>query len=144
MTSAASELPESHTKNDLVNLLKRLSSSQLRFVTRRIWTDTDAEAARQIGVSPRTVAFWKQGGAPIDEVVRLMKEDGVLLAAEMFRRALLDAVEVKLSGLEHRDVRVRQAAATEIIERVLGKPLQRQELSGGITVVLDGPGAFGD
>jgi len=126
---------EPRTENDLIDLLRQLSSSQLRFVSKRVWTDTDADAARELGISPSTVKNWKQDGAPLDETVRLMKHDGVIMAAEMLRRSLADAVEVKIGGLLDRSSSIRQAAATEIIDRNMGKAVQRQEIEGQVTVV---------
>jgi hypothetical protein len=135
---------EAPTVDNLAELLRQLSSSQMRFVTKRAWTDSDAEAAREIGLSPETVKAWKVKGAPIDEAVRMMKHDGVIMAAEMLRRALADAVEVKVNGLFDRDRRIAQDAATEIMDRNLGKPTQRSENTGTIQVVVKGAGPFGD
>jgi len=116
----------------------------MRFVAKRVWTDTDAEAAREMGISASTVKNWKQDGAPLDATVRLMKEDGVIVAAEMLRRALVDAVTVKVEGLMERNPGIRQSVATEIIERNLGRPVQRNEVSGSIQVVVNDLGPFGD
>jgi CRP-like cAMP-binding protein len=44
--------------------------------------------------------------------------------------AVIQAAEVKSAGLKDRDVRVRQAAATEILDRRVGKPTQKTELTG--------------
>lgn len=137
MTDSIPVVPESHTDDNLTDLLRQLSSSQLRFVSRRVWTDTDADAARELNISPSTVKAWKQNGAPIDESVRLMKHDGVIMAAEMMRRALADAVEVKIGGLCDRSSSIRQAAATELIDRNMGKPTQRQEVIGRIVLIDD-------
>ena len=126
---------DSATGEQLAQLLKGMNTNHMAFVSKRVWAPSDAEAARECGVSPETVKRWKYDGVPIDEVVRLMKCDGVIVAVEMFRRALVDADAVKVAGLTHRNELVRQAAANDIIDRNLGKPMQRQELSGQVTVV---------
>jgi len=144
MTDNVPVVDEASTETNLADLLRKLSSSQMRFVAKRVWTDTDAEAAREMGISASTVKNWKQDGAPLDATVRLMKEDGVIVAAEMLRRALVDAVTVKVEGLMERNPGIRQSVATEIIERNLGRPVQRNEVSGSIQVVVNDLGPFGD
>ena len=37
---------------------------------------------------------------------------------------------MKVSGLKDPNKRIKQSAATEILDRMLGKPMQRQEISG--------------
>ena len=44
------------------------------------------------------------------------------------------AAEVKVSGLKSRDERVKQAAATEIIDRTIGKT--DQPVSGEVNIVV--------
>jgi hypothetical protein len=118
---------ERQTNDNLAALLTRMNPNQLAYIAKRVWTVSDVDAARECGISPSTVKAWKVNGAPIDEAVELMRQDGVVLATEMLRRALSDAVEVKVAGLRHRDARIQQDAATEIIDRNLGKPTQRSE-----------------
>jgi len=65
-----------------------------------------------------------------------MAYDGVLTALEIRRRNLARAMAVKAAGLDSRDERIRQNAATEIIEWELGKANQKTESknSGEVTV----------
>jgi len=88
---------------------------------------TDKEAAQEIGVKPDTVYQWKHKGAPIDDAVRLMALDGVIVASTLRRRHLAKAMAVKVAGLDDDDNRLRQNVATEIIEWEMGKPTQRTE-----------------
>lgn len=113
--------------DDLDALLKTLTVDQLRFVLARMQSSTDSEAAEKIGYSKNTVSRW---GEPVQRAVRLLALDGIHLAREVLRRALPRAAEVKVAGLSSRLEHIRQAAATEILDRELGKPMQRQEIGG--------------
>lgn len=118
------------TSNDveeLANVIGQLSTDQIRFVVKRQETSTDKEAAIAIRVSPSTVKGWKYDGAPIDESVRLMAFDGIVIAREILRRNLAKAAAVKAAGLDDDDARIRQGAATEILDRELGQATQRFE-----------------
>lgn len=123
--------------NDLEQLLKTLSTDQLRFVVARQQCSSDAETARKIGIAKQTVCVW---GESVQRAVKLMAMDGVLVARERMRRALADAITVKLEGLNSRNDNVKQSAATELIDRVLGKATQKQEVTGAngaaVNVVL--------
>jgi hypothetical protein len=129
----------------LKELLEQLTTNQKKFIARRLDFSTDKEAAEAIGMSADTVKGWKYAGDPIDEAVRLMANDGVIMSCHLRRRALARAMLVKTEGLDSRDERVRQAVATEIIEWELGKATQKQEVAGTVTLISDGDsGPFAD
>lgn len=111
-------------------LLEQLNTNQKRFVIARQEHTTDKEAAQSIGLSPDTVKNWKYGGTPIDEVVELMTNDGLVMALHLRRKALAKAMAVKIAGLDINDDSLRQKVATEIIEWEMGKATQRQEVTG--------------
>ena len=123
----------------LEQLLGQLSTNQKRFIIARQEFSTDKEAAQSIRISPDTVKNWKYNGAPIDEVVDLMANDGVVMALHLRRKALAKAMAVKVAGLDSDEERTRQHVATEIIEWEMGKATQRQEVSGpdGGTLVIE-------
>ena len=106
-----------------------MTTDQIRFVVARQECSTDKEAAKEIGVRPNTAYTWKHKGAPIDEAVRLMALDGIIVAREVLRRNLAKAMAVKVAGLDHGDDKLRQSVATEIIEWEMGKATQRQEIT---------------
>lgn len=114
----------------LRELLRHLSPEQVRFLAVRLYASSDADAARQMGISEQAPWQWRHRGAPIDEALDLLKYDGVIMASKMFHDALLKAVMIKIDGLDVRDKRLQQQISTEIIERTLGKALERRELSG--------------
>lgn len=121
---------------ELERLLEQLTLDQVRFVVARQECATDREAARKIGMSESMIYRWPK---VVKDAVRLMAEDGVKTALFVRRRALAKAMLVKTAGLDSRDERVRQSAATEIIEWELGKASQRTELTGadGGPVVIE-------
>jgi len=125
-----SQSQEKSSSYQLEKVLERLSTDQIRFVVARQEFSTDKEAAEQIGVKPNTVYTWKHKGVPIDEAVRLMAYDGIVVARTMIRRALAKAAAVKVAGLDEPDEKLRQMVASEILDRELGKPTQRQEITG--------------
>ena len=118
------------TSDDLKRVLAQLSVEQVRFVVARQDHVTDKEAAKAVGVSPGTVKNWKYNGYPIDEAVRLMALDGVIVALHLRRKALARAMLIKHDGLESRNERIRQSTATEFIEWELGKAMQPQQVTG--------------
>lgn len=119
--------------------LRQLTVDQIRFVIARQESGSDKEAAESISVSPNTVKDWKYKGAPIDEAVRLMACDGLVVARELRRRHLAKAMAVKVRGLDSEDERLRQNVATEVIEWELGKATQPQDVKheGKIVLVSD-------
>lgn len=104
----------------LAEIIKQLTSTQLRFVIARNDSKSDKEAAEIIGISPSTVRNWDNKEV-VDEAVRLMLVDGVITARELRRRNLAKAMAVKVSGLDSVDEKLRQSVATEIIEWEMGK-----------------------
>ena len=121
---------EKSSSDELAQVLARLSVDQIRFVVARQEFATDKESAEEIGIKPDTVYQWKHRGVPIDDTVRLMALDGVLVASELLRRNLAKAAAIKVAGLDSENEKTRQDVSTEIMDRQMGKPTQRQEISG--------------
>ena len=128
--TAIDEKGRADTTNELAATIRDLTADQIRFVVSRQECSTDAEAAEAIGISPSTVKGWKYKGAPIDEAVRLMALDGIIVAKELRRRNLAKAMAVKVAGLDEPDSKLRQGVATEIIEWEMGKATQKVESKG--------------
>jgi len=101
----------------------------LRFVVARQHCTSDKEAAAEIGLAAHSVYSWPNKDR-VNEAVRLMALDGLVMAAHIRRRNLAKAMLVKVAGLDLDDDRVRQAVATEIIEWEMGRATQRQEVTG--------------
>lgn len=108
-------------------ILDTLTTKQLEFVHARLYTDTDKKAAESIGITGNAVSKWKSEGAQIDEVIRLKQKDTVELALDAFRDASLDAAEEIISQLQHKSAQQRLLAAREILDRGIGKAVQKTE-----------------
>ena len=121
---------EKSSFDELEQVLAELTVDQIRFVVARQEFSTDKEAAGEIGIKPDTVYQWKYKGCPIDEALRLMALDGVIVAKHLRRRNLAKAMAVKVAGLDSGDERIRQGVATEIVEWEIGKAKQTTEVSG--------------
>lgn len=124
---------EISSSDELGQVVARLTTDQIRFVVARQQFATDKEAAFEIGIKPDTVYQWKHKGIPIDEAVRLMALDGIVVAQELLRRNLAKAAAIKVAGLDSKQEKTRQDVATEILDREMGKATQRQEISGEMT-----------
>lgn len=121
------ESPKKSISEQLQAILIRLSTDQIRFVVARQEYLTIREAAEAIGIKPDTVYHWPD---EVKEAVRLMAADGLVVAQHIRRRSLAKAMQVKVTGLNSDDERVRQGVATEVIEWEMGKATQRQEIAG--------------
>lgn len=127
MSQEATETDENRQKpttDELDALCQELTVDQVRFVIARQEYSSDKAAGECLGISPHTIKDWKYRGAPIDEAVKLLALDGVIVARSIFRRNLAKAALVKVAGLESEDERIRQASATEVVDRGLGRAAQ--------------------
>ena len=114
-----------NTTELFADLVGQLTTDQMRFVVARQEHASDREAATAIGISPETVKNWKRGGNKlIDDSVRLIAMDGIIVATEMRRRNLAKAMGVKVKGLDSDSEQIRQKVSTEIIEWEMGKATQ--------------------
>ena len=132
MRTKADESIPNDTTDELAATVRNLSTDQIRFVVARQECTSDADAAEMIGVSPATVKSWKYRGAPIDEAVKLMAADGIVVATELRRRNLAKAMAVKVAGLDSGKEQTRQNVATEIIEWEMGRATQKVESKGEV------------
>ena len=131
---------ETENASRLAEILKRLNVVQVRFCVARCEARTDKEAAETIGITQGVVKGRHDDGAKdlVDEAVRLMAYDGVITALEIRRRNLAKAMAIKASGLESPNEKIRQDAATELIEWELGKAIQRNQNDNNTTIRIDG------
>lgn len=125
--------PEKSISEQLSDIFSKLTKDQLRFVVAMQEFPTKKEAAESIGIEPDTVYRYPK---EVDEACKLMALNVVESAKTLRVRALAKAVAVKLSGLDSDDEKVRQAAASEIIEWELGKAKMPVEHSGEIDGAL--------
>ena len=108
-------------------VFSNLTKDQLRLVVAMQEYSSKKDAAESLGISAKTAYNW---GSVIDEAVKLLTLDIVESAKQMRKSALARAIAVKIAGLDSTDEKVRQAAASEIIEWELGKAKQALEHTG--------------
>lgn len=108
----------------------RLSDLQWRFITALIDNPefSKKDAAELIGIMPQTTYRWPKF---VDEALALAREDMHMAALTVRKNALLKAMRVKLALLNSADEKVRNSAATDIIEWELGKANQPLTGKGG-------------
>lgn len=111
------------TAGRLEEIKRALSPDQLRYLNERVLCRKDAEAARNIGLSPNTVYSWPEKKL-LAEAVNLILSDGVDVSREILKRNLAKAARVKADGLDSRKEAIKQASATEILDRFHGRPTQ--------------------
>jgi hypothetical protein len=99
---------------------------QRKWVIARLKLTTDAAAARVAGVHPATVCRWPNK-AELDAKVKELLNHPLEQAMTILTDAVPDAARVKVDGLKSRDERIRQAAASEILDRELGGTVQKIE-----------------
>lgn len=110
-------------------LLDGLNIEQRKWVLARLLVTSDAKAAREVGIDPATVSRWPNK-AELTQIVETLLSDPIRRVVEELREALPEASRVKREGLKSRNEGIRQDAASEIFDRVLGKPMQPTEVSG--------------
>jgi hypothetical protein len=109
------------TTNDDPFLL--LTDVQWRYVTTMIDNPdfTKKQGAKAVGLRPATIYNWPDHvGAAIEKA----REDMHSAALTVRKNALLKAMRVKLALLDNKDARIRDKAATDILEWELGKASQ--------------------
>jgi hypothetical protein len=88
-------------------------------------TSTDGEAAEECKIGKSTMYSWKNK-AEIELAVGMMLENTLERAMDMAYAAVSEAMQIKLEGMrDTTEKRLRQEAASEILDRVAGKPTQR-------------------
>lgn len=119
------KIAEKSTSERFAEVWKQLSRNQRRFVVASLEYATKAEAAEAIDIKPDTVYRWPP---IVDEAIALAF--GVDAVMEILAAAATKAAMVKAGGLDSDDEKIRQAVATEILDRIAGRPTQRTELTG--------------
>ena len=113
----------------------QLSRNQRRFVVAMQECATKKEAAESIGLEADTVYRWP---SIVDDAVKILSDDVEAAVWDILADSAAKAAMVKVAGLDENDDKLRQAVASEILDRIMGRPTQRQEITGadGSEVVI--------
>lgn len=126
MTMAGEQTTEKYTSEaDFLRLWGGLTHNQQRFAVAMLECPTKKEAALAIGLEQNTVYRW---GAEIDEVVDYMRGRARDAAQNVLEASVVKAAAIKRAGLGSGEEKIRQDVASEILDRVLGRATQRQDI----------------
>lgn len=118
---------------DVNKFLGTLSPEKRRWVTERLTARSDAEAARAVGRDPATVCRWPEK-KQLDLAVRELLKNPQEHALEILTQAVTEAARAKKDSIMYKDKEgntcYRQNVASEVLNRVLGQPVQRSEHAG--------------
>lgn len=121
-------MPEKSTSEEVfAELWQKLDHNQQRFAVAMLTSASKKDAAGRVGIQPNTVYKWN---GDVDDVVEFMRNHAAAAALGIVQANATKAAMVKAAGLDSDDEKIRQDAASEILDRNLGKPTQRRELTG--------------
>ena len=124
---------DSKTVDKFAELWHALTPTQKRFAVAMQEHPTKKEAAAAIGIVPSTAYNWN---GIVNDVLDFMTEQVALATLGIIQANATKAAMVKSAGLDSDDERIAQAAATEILDRNLGKAMQRAEVKQSGEVVI--------
>ena len=114
-------------EEDFLQLWRRLTRNQQRFAVAMLEFSQKAQAAVAVGLKPDTVYRWPD---IVDKVIDMLMEDAATVAYNILEDSVAKAAMIKRDGLDSDDEKIRQTVSDSILDRILGRPTQRQELTG--------------
>lgn len=117
------------TGKQLSDRFSGFTTDQWRFITERLNTTTDKEAAENIGLNDKTPSKWPNK-PQINDAIEALRIEAAAGAVEALKQSSLKAALVISGLLDSDDEAVRLRAAQDILDRVNGKPTQRSEHTG--------------
>lgn len=106
-------------------ILAQATPEQVRWVTARLVTKSDQEAAHKVGVHPSTVSKWPNK-AELDRAVNLLLQDVAEATALILKQAAPEAARALVESL--RDPKTRVPSATAILDRTGFAARQQHEV----------------
>ena len=122
-----SETTRESISERLSEIWNNLTRNQRRFAVAMQEYSTKKDAAISIGLEPDTVYRWN---GIVDEAVELLSNDVAVAAYSILESYGVKAAMIKAGGLDSDTEKVRQDSSSEIMDRILGKPTQRNEITG--------------
>lgn len=118
-------------RDKLRTVLDSLEDTKLEYVFARSKTNKTVDALREIGVSRNTFYKWPDR-EKLDELAQELKRRRLLKVEMIIEDAAEDAAKAKVGALKSRKEKIKQAAATEILNRTVGPPAQKHEVSADV------------
>jgi len=119
-----------------------LTDRERAYVVARARVLDVAEAVGLAGISRTTYYKWsKKRRAYLDGLARDYKCNAAARAIEILEENAEEAARVKTKGLKSRRENIQQAAASDILDRILGKAMQRvkQDIKADVVTTLEWP-----
>ena len=115
---------------DLDTKLSQIDNDQqLNYVLERSEVNTDKDGYVNSGVGKQMFYKWsRETRAYLNKLALALKLETALKAKLVLKAATKAAAEMKVSGLRSGKEHIQQATATEILDRMLGKPVQKREV----------------
>lgn len=118
------------------------SDLKIQYVFARCKTTSNNQAVEDAGFSQSTFYGWSQEVRDyLNSLAMRLKTEAGLRAMLVLQDAAEEAAKVKVEGLKSRKENIKQAAATEILDRNIGKPTQninqKDEHSGEVQVKVE-------
>jgi len=102
-----------------------VDDSKLNYVLERSEVNTDKDGYVNSGVGKQVFYKWpKETRADLNKLALALKLETALKAKLVLKAATKEAALVKVGGMKSKNEHVKQSAATEILDRMLGKPTQ--------------------
>jgi len=120
----------------LDKVFEGLNEREIAYVLARSESVSNSEALRKCGFSQGWLS--KRDIEKLNSRADEIRVNKAVRAALILESGVEQAAKVKVAGLKVRDERIKQAVATEILDREFGKPTQRQEVTGkdgGVIVI---------
>ena len=101
------------------------SDLKIQYVFSRCKTTSNGKAINDAGFSTATFYGWPQEERDyLNSLAMRLKTETGLRATLLLQEAAESAAKVKIDGLKSRNERIKQASATEVLDRIIGKPFQ--------------------
>lgn len=116
------------TLQERLEALKKLNRNRFDYVLARSRLPSRDAALAEIGLTKGWFyKFPKEEQAYLERLSDELHYEQALQAHMILISAAPEAARVKVEGLKNKDARIKQASATEILDRTTGKPLQRTQ-----------------
>lgn len=123
----ATQIVEKSSSERLSAIWSKLNRNQKRYVIACVEFPLKKDAAIAIGIEPQTAYAWP---SYVNEAVQLVVDETIEGARGILKHSVAKAAMIKAAGLDSDDEKLRQSVASEIIDRLLGKPSQPMEHTG--------------
>ena len=119
--------------SSLDEIWEELTPSQKRFVVAYQRHTSKADAAAEVGLAAQTVYNWPD---KVDRAAELFYEQTAALAMQELEEALVEAAMVKTQEVRRpgSTQESQQSAASDVLDRVMGKPTQKQDIDMDATI----------